>query len=205
MSLASQPVRQYYDRAATGYDASLRLFERWLLKDGRAWAASHAAGDVLEIGVGTGRNLPHYPTDIHLVGIDVSPAMLAIARERASGLRLDVDLREGDAQLLEFPDAHFDTVVCTLMLCSVADDRRAIAQMARVLKPGGRAVIVEHVRSPLWPVRMLERMLEPLMVRLECDHLLRDPVDHLEHYGLHIEVCERSAWGLLERTIARRM
>jgi ubiquinone/menaquinone biosynthesis C-methylase UbiE len=179
-------------------------FERWLVKDGRAWAASQAVGNVLEIGVGTGRNLPFYPTNIRLVGIEMSPAMLKIARDRASQLGLDVDLHEGDAQALAFPDGSFDTVLCTFVLCSVPDDRRAIAEIARVLKPGGRAVIVEHVRSPLWPVRMLEHVLEPIMLRLEYDHLLRDPVDHLEHNGLHIEVCLRNGWGLIERTLARK-
>jgi ubiquinone/menaquinone biosynthesis C-methylase UbiE len=200
----TQRVRAYYDREAPRYDASVGLFERWVLKDGRAWAASHAAGDVLEIGIGTGRNLQYYPPGVHLVAIEMSPAMLTIARERASHLGMEVDLREGDAQALALPDATFDTVVCTLALCSIPDDQRAIAEIARVLRPGGVAVLVEHVRSPVWPVRMLEHLFEPLMLRLECDHLLRDPVDYVEHYGLRIEVCERSAWGLLERTIARK-
>jgi ubiquinone/menaquinone biosynthesis C-methylase UbiE len=202
---SSQRVRAYYDREARNFDASMGPFERWLLKDGRAWAASHAVGDVLEIGIGTGRNLQYYPAGVHLVGVEMSPAMLAFARERASQLGMQVDLHEGDAEALAFPDASFDTVIGTVVLCSIPDDRRAIAEMARVLKPGGLAVLVEHVRSPVWPVRMLEHVLEPLMLRLECDHLLRDPVDHLEHYGLHIEVCERSGWGIMERTLARKM
>jgi ubiquinone/menaquinone biosynthesis C-methylase UbiE len=201
----SQRVRAYYDREASSYDASIGLFERWVMKDGRAWAASRAAGEVLEIGIGTGRNLQYYPAGVHLVAIEMSPAMLEVARSRASQLRIPVDLHEGDAQALVFPEATFDTVVCTLALCSIPDDQQAIAEIARVLKPGGLAVVVEHVRSPVWPVRMLERVFEPLMLRLECDHLLRDPVDHLERYGLRIETCERSAWGILERTLARKV
>jgi ubiquinone/menaquinone biosynthesis C-methylase UbiE len=201
----TERVRAYYDREARSYDASIGLFERWVMKDGRAWAASHASGEVLEIGIGTGRNLQYYPAGVHLVAIEMSPAMLEVARSRASQLGRAIDLREGDAQALAFPDATFDTVVCTLALCSIPDDQRAIAEMARVLKPGGLAVVVEHVRSPVWAVRMLERLFEPLLLRLECDHLLRDPVDHLEHYGLRIEVCERSAWGILERTLARKV
>jgi hypothetical protein len=76
--------------------------------------------------------------------------------------------------------------------------------MARLLRPGGRLILVEHVRSPIWPVRLVEQLLEPLMVRFENDHLLRDPLDHLADLGFRIETCERSKWGVMERLVARK-
>jgi ubiquinone/menaquinone biosynthesis C-methylase UbiE len=200
----TERVRAYYDQSANGYDSSIRLFERLLLADGRAWAASRARGDVLEIGIGTGRNLEFYPEATRLVGIDLSPGMLAIARRRAQDLGRAVDLRQGDAESLAFADAAFDTVVCTLVLCSVPDDRRVLAEVGRVLKRGGRVVLVEHVRSRVTPVRIVQQLLEPVMLRLENDHLLRDPVDHLPAYGFEIETCERTKWGIVERVIAHK-
>jgi ubiquinone/menaquinone biosynthesis C-methylase UbiE len=204
MMSKSDQVRAYYDRSAEKYDSSIRLSERLLLEDGRAWAASQARGDVLEIGVGTARNLAYYPPATRLVGVDVSSAMLAIARRRAQALGRAIDLRQGDAQSLALPDASFDTIVCTLVLCSVPDDQRALVEMERVLKPDGRLILLEHVRSSVWPVRLAQRILEPLLLWLEQDHLLRDPVDHLAGSGFEIEMCERLRWGIVERVVARK-
>lgn len=119
--------RRIWDKEAPRYDRTIRVMERLLFGDGRAWVASQAAGEVLEVAVGTGRNFPFYPAGVRLTGIDLSPRMLAIARARARRLGLDTDLREGDAQALPFPDASFDTIVCTLSLCNIPDDRRAVA------------------------------------------------------------------------------
>jgi ubiquinone/menaquinone biosynthesis C-methylase UbiE len=201
---ASDQVRAYYERTAHQYDASMRLTERLLLGNARAWAASQARGNVLEVGVGTGRNLPFYSDAASLVGIDLSPAMLQLARQRARDLAVSIDLREASAESLPFADNSFDCVVCTLTLCSVADDRRALSEMARVLRGGGRLILVEHVRSPVWAIRMIEHILEPLSVRHEQDHLLRDPMDYLPAAGLQVESCERTKLGIIERVVARK-
>ena len=89
------------------------------------------------MAIGTGRNLPHYPADVSVTGIELSPAMLAIARQRAADLGVDVDLRTGDAHALPFDDAAFDTVVCALSLCAIPDPATAIGEMRRVLVPAG--------------------------------------------------------------------
>ena len=130
--------------------------------------------------------------------------MLEIARERARVLNRDADLRVGDAQALDFPDERFDSVVCTLSLCTIPDDRAALAEVRRVLRPGGRFLLLEHVRSPVLPIRVAERLLEPLMLRFEGDHLLREPLDHLHAEGFEIERLERSKLGIVERVAARR-
>lgn len=80
-------VRRCWDRYADHYDQTIGFFERWMLADGRAWVASRARGDVLEIGIGTGRNLPYYPPDVRLTGVDLSPEMLERARQRAERAR----------------------------------------------------------------------------------------------------------------------
>jgi len=138
----SERLRRYWDKHAPKYDKQVASFERWFLGDGRQWVCSQATGEVLEVAIGTGRNLPFYPEGIRLTGIDFSPAMLELARRQADQLGRRVDLRLGDAQALELPDAAFDTVVCTLSLCAIPDERRAVAEMKRVLRPGWPAAAV---------------------------------------------------------------
>jgi ubiquinone/menaquinone biosynthesis C-methylase UbiE len=159
---------------------------------------------VLEIAVGTGRNLSFYPDAISLTAIEFSPEMLELARARAERLGREVDLRLGDAERLEFEDARFDTVVCTLALCTIPDPARAVAEARRVLRGGGRFVALEHVRSPALPVRGVQRLLDPLSVRFEGDHLVREPLEYLRAAGFELEHLERSKWGIVERAIARK-
>src|SRR3989442_301145 len=109
----TERVRQIWEKAAPRFDRQMGFWERVLFSGGREWACSQASGDVLEIAVGSGRNFPYYPRDVRLTGIELSPAMLELARSRAAELGLGADLRLGDAQALEFPDKSFDTVICT--------------------------------------------------------------------------------------------
>jgi ubiquinone/menaquinone biosynthesis C-methylase UbiE len=204
-SREAERVGRVYERIAATYDRRLRFWDRVLdFPAGREWVCSQAVGDVLEIGIGTGQNLPYYPDGVRLTGVEFSPAMLELARRRASELGREVDLRIGDAQALDFPDQSFDAVVCTLSLCTIPDDRKAVAESRRVLRPGGRLLLLEHVRSPLLPIRVGQRLLEPLMLRLEADHLLRDPADYLAEAGFEIGRLERSRWGIVERVVARK-
>lgn len=136
--------------------------------------------------------------------MELSLAMLAVARRRVTAVSVAARLCEGDAQALAFPDASFDVVVSTLTLCTIPDDRRAVAEAARVLRPGGRLLLLEHVRSPLAPVRLVQRLLDPLFTRLAGDHLLRDPLDYLGAEGFTVEEADRSRWGLVERLAAHR-
>jgi len=130
--------------------------------------------------------------------------MLAIGRRRAERLGRRVDLRLGDAQALEFPDESFDAVVCTLGLCTIPEPRRAVAEARRVLRPAGRLLLLEHVRSPVRAVRVVQHLLDPLSVRFAADHLTREPLDGLGTEGFEIERVERSKWGIVERVAARK-
>jgi ubiquinone/menaquinone biosynthesis C-methylase UbiE len=136
--------------------------------------------------------------------VELSPEMLTIGRKRAEQLGREADLRVGDVQDLDFPDESFDTVVCTLGLCTIPDPRKAINEAHRVLRPGGKLILLEHVRSPSLPVRTIERALEPLSVRFQADHLTREPLDYLKAEGFEVERLERSKWGIVERVLARR-
>jgi ubiquinone/menaquinone biosynthesis C-methylase UbiE len=200
----TERVRRIQDKEAPRYDRQISFFERILFGDGREWVCSQAEGEVLELAAGTARNLPYYPREVRVTGVELSPEMLAIGHRRAKALGREVDIRLGDVQELEFPDASFDTVVCTLGLCTIPDDRKAVAEARRVLRPGGRLLLMEHVRSPSRAVRAIQRLLDPLMVRFEGDHLLREPLDHLIAEGFEIEQVERSKWGIVERVAARR-
>src|SRR5712675_1234982 len=109
----AEELRHYWDKHASSYDREMAFLERWLFEGGREWVCRQAVGDVLEVAIGTGRNLPFYAPDVRLTGVEFSPAMLEIARERASALDRQVDLRLGDAQALDLTDATFATVLCT--------------------------------------------------------------------------------------------
>lgn len=198
----NERTRQFWDRFAPQYDRQMRLPDRFLFPDGRAWAPGQSAGDVLEVGVGTGLNMPWYPEGIRFTGVDLSPGMLAIARRRARELGLDADLREASADALPFDDASFDTVLSTITMCSVADERGAIAEMSRVLRPGGRLILSDHVASDRRWAMAIERALEPLTLRVACDYLTRRPLPLVEEAGLAVERSERFRAGVVERLTA---
>jgi ubiquinone/menaquinone biosynthesis C-methylase UbiE len=200
----TERVRLLQDKEAPRYDRQMGFFDRVLFEGGRDWACSRVEGEVLEIAVGTGRNLPHHRDDITLTGIELSPEMLNIAKERAQELGHTADLRVGDAQALDFPDGSFDSCLCTLALCTIPNPGAAVREVYRVLRPGGRFALLEHVRSPARPVRGVQRAIEPLSVRFAADHLTREPLEYLHAVGFEVEEMERSKWGIVERVLARR-
>jgi ubiquinone/menaquinone biosynthesis C-methylase UbiE len=197
-------LRRYWDTHSANYDKQMGFFDRHLFADSRRWVCSRAAGHILEVAVGTGLNLPFYDQQVRLTGIDFSPAMLAIARDRARQVGRVADLQEADALALPFSDASFDTVVCTFSLCAVPDDRRAVAEMSRVLRPGGLLLLADHIAGSAWPVRMVQRALELFTVPLQGEHFTRRPLRHVQAAGFHIEERERFKLGITERLAARK-
>src|SRR5512132_3840788 len=197
-------VRRIFDKQAPKYDKSMARFERLLFSGNREWACSRAEGDVLEIAAGTARNLPFYPEGVRVTGVELSPEMAALGRERAEDLGRAIDLRVGDAEALDFPDESFDTVVCTYGLCTIPDDAAAVREAKRVLRPGGRILLAEHVRSPNPAVRAIQRLLDPLAHRFGGDHLLREPLEHLAAEGFEVEEVRRAKAGWVELVAARK-
>lgn len=197
-------LRRKWDRHAGSYDQEIDFLDRRLFGDSRYWVCSRAVGQTLEVAIGTGLNLAHYPDGVRLTGVDWSPAMLDIARRRADELNRDVDLRRGDAQDLEFPDTSFDTVVCTFSLCAIPDDRRALREMARVLRPGGLLLLADHVKATRWYARVAQLFIELVTVPLGGEHFRRRPINHVWAMGFTVEEHQRFKLGIVERFAARK-
>jgi ubiquinone/menaquinone biosynthesis C-methylase UbiE len=196
--------RRVWDKSAPSYDKQIAFFERIWFGGGREWLTQRVEGRVLEVAIGTGLNLPHYPADATITGIELSPAMLAIARQRAADLGRDVDLREGDAEHLPFDDASFDTVVCALSLCTIPDPGAAIREMRRVLTPGGRLLLLDHIRSTWPPIHAAQWLLERLTIRAAGEHFTRRQLPLLQAAGFEIVEVERLKAGTVERVLARK-
>jgi len=196
-------VRRSWAKQAPRYDKSIGFFERRVFgSEHREWACSRATGDTLEVAIGTGLNVAHYPDEVKLTGVDLSPEMLAIARERTSGLSREVDLQQGDAHALPFENATFDTVVCTYSLCNIPDARLAVAEMRRVLRPGGKLILVDHIRSAVKPILWLQKAVEFFTRRLEGEHMTRRPLEHVRAEGFDVQVRNRLRAGVVERLVA---
>ncbi|MDK1474501.1 class I SAM-dependent methyltransferase [Streptomyces sp. 549] len=196
--------RAHWDRSAAFYDTNMKLWDRLLFSGQREWACGRAVGQVLEVAIGTGRNLPFYPDGLPLTGIDVSGRMLELARARADGLRREVDLRQADAHQLPFEDASFDTVVCTLSLCAIPDVDQAVREIHRVLRDGGRFVSVDHVVSPHWLLRRMQGGIERFSVPSAGEHLRRRPIGNVRAAGFVIEESARLRGGHVERLHATK-
>jgi len=192
--------QRYWDRKSSTYDKEMDYWDRRLFRDSRQWACGQASGDVLEVAVGTGLNLPFYPEDVTLTGIDLSDRMLDLARRRGRPATLE----QADAHALPFADASFDTVVCTFGLCAIPDVDIAVTEMVRVLRPGGRLILVDHVASTSRLIRAGQWLLERVTVPLAGEHWLRRPLRQVEARGLDVERRERFARGLVERLVARK-
>lgn len=193
-----------WDKAAGGYDRQIAFFERVQFAGGREWLGERARGRVLEIAVGTGRSLEYYDRRTTVTGIDLSPAMLAIARERAETLGRDVELIEGDAANLPAGDESFDTVVCALALCTIPDPRRAIAEMKRVLVPGGQLLLLDHIGSSWPPIYALQWVAEQITTRLAGEHFTRRQLPLVRAAGFDIVEVNRLKAGTVERIHATR-
>jgi ubiquinone/menaquinone biosynthesis C-methylase UbiE len=191
--------KRVWDKSAPSYDKQIAFFEKIWFGGGREWLGERANGRILEVAIGTGRNLPHYPAGATITGIELSPAMLAIARQRAAGLGPDVDLHEGDAEHLPFADASFDAVVCALSLCTIPGPATAISEMKRVLVPGGRLLLLDHIASTWPPVYTAQWLLERITIRAAGEHFTRRQLPLVHAAGFQIIETERLKAGTVER------
>jgi len=182
------------------YDGCMAVFDALGLARLRRSLVDEAQGRILEVGCGTGRNLPLYPPKSNVVALDHDGAVLRRARQRAPGTACVV----ARAEALPFADASFDTVVSGLVFCSVADPARALAEIRRVLRPDGRLCMLEHVRhaSPRWAA--LQDWITPLWVRLSggC-HPNRDTESAVVRAGFDIDQQSRASRSVLRRFSAR--
>ena len=160
----------------------------------RPRVVQHARGRTLEIGAGTGLNFAYYADDVELVAIEPDPHMLRRARARAERLGRAVELVQTGAEALPFEDDSFDTVVATWVFCTIPDAAGAAAEVARVLKPGGVLLFVEHVHSDHAPAWAVQHAINPAWKQMAggCQ-LVREPVALLEEAGL--EIRDLRPWG----------
>jgi ubiquinone/menaquinone biosynthesis C-methylase UbiE len=202
--LSKEALQQKYDQAARWYDPAETMLD-WLgLGHLRHELLQKASGDVLEVAVGTGKNLPHYPRGCAITAIDLSPEMLNVARKRADRLDLDATFQVMDAEALDFPDGSFATVVSTLSTCTFPNPVKALREMARVCRPGGKVLLLEHGRSSRPRLaRFQDRRAEGFSKPLGC-HWNREPLELLRHAGLTTVTARRTFFGVLHTVEATR-
>jgi ubiquinone/menaquinone biosynthesis C-methylase UbiE len=199
-----EQIRAAYDNKAATYDRTAGRSEHLMLGDFRRRFGAELTGSTLEIAIGSGLNLPYYTSAVtRAVGIDLSHEMLEQARSRAAEVGRPIDLLQMDAQQLAFPDGRFDTVAISLSLCTVPDPAAALREMARVCRPDGTIVLLEHVLSPIWPVAVLERLFSPLQERVIGCHLDRQTIDLARTLGFRIDREERRLASVIRLVIAR--
>ena len=180
-------IERVYDRDAPRFNTHLWLLERMLISRLRRRLLSTARGRVLEVGVGTGLNLPYYPAVCTVTAVDISEGMLAQARKAALRLGISVTFMRMDAEALLFADESFDTVVATLTLCTVPNPLRALQEMRRVVRSDGRVLLLEHTVSANPVLKVLQKLFTPLTVRRVGCHLDRNTVATATEAGLKVE------------------
>jgi len=200
----TERIRRLYDDRAATYDRSLGIAERIMLGQLRQAYGALLRGETLEVGVGSGLNIPFYSPDVtRAVGVDLSEEMLRYARERASQLDIPFTLVRADAEALPFPDASFDTVAISLALCTIPDPAKALLELGRVCRPGGRIVMLEHVRSTARPLAALQRVLSPLNERAIGCHLDRDTFGLVRSLGFLIDETHSRLFDSVRLVVAR--
>jgi ubiquinone/menaquinone biosynthesis C-methylase UbiE len=192
-----EEIRRKYNKFARWYNLAEGIPELLGLRKLRRELLQRGSGKILEVAVGTGKNLRFYPTDRPIIAVDSSPNMLDIARQRAKKLGIDVSFLLMDAENLAFPDRSFDTVVDSLSLCTFPDPLIALKEMARVCRSEGRILLLEHGRSDSeWLGRWQDRRADKHAKQL-CCHWNREPLDLVRQAGLKLISARRTFFGIL--------
>lgn len=203
---ATEAAIKRYNRIAPLYDlmefsAELAGYEQWR----RLLWGKVVGNKILEVGVGTGKNFPHYPKGAEITAIDFSEKMLKRASTKAGRLGTRVNLLQMDVQSLIFEDDTFDTVLDSFVFCSVPDPILGLREVARVCKPEGKVLMLEHVLSANRIIAQLMNLANPIVVRLMGANINRRTVDNVTHSGLVVEQVTDLAAGIFKLIEARKM
>ncbi len=200
--LTHREISQKYDRFARWYDWVEGIPEVLGVNRLRQATMQRASGKVLEVAIGTGKNLPYYPSGCRIIGVDASRAMLAVAQKRASRLQLEISFLLANAEVLPFADETFDTVVSSLSTCTFPDPVAALKEMARVCRRTGKVLLLEHGRSDRdWLARFQDRTADRHAKQLGC-HWNRNSLDLVRRAGLKINEAQRVFFGIFSQVEA---
>ncbi len=200
---ATAAVKRSYDRFAHLYDFMEQRSSRFRVWREMLWAKVEGK-HILEVGVGTGGSFAYYPADIKVTGFDVSEKMLAKAREKAKGKAVEGRLLLMDAQNLGFRDKSFDTVVVSLVFCTIPDPIKGLKEIARVLKPNGKVVLLEHVLISNIYLALIMQAVNPFTRGLFGENFNRKTVENVAKSGLLIEKVTEAGWGIFKLIEARK-
>lgn len=199
IKFSTQELSQKYDRFAQWYDWVEGIPELLGLSRMRRQLLRRGSGKILEVAVGTGKNLRFYPPRCRVVAVDASGEMLNIARRRAAGLSTEILFLLADAEALPFSAKSFDTVVSSLSTCTFPNPVGALQEMVRVCKPLGQVLLLEHGRSDReWLGRWQDRHADKFAKPLGC-HWNREPLALTKNAGLNIVISRRSFFGIFHR------
>ena len=184
MKSNSDQIKHRYNRIAPIFDAMEGILELFFFRRWREIIWGKAEGqNILEVGVGTGKNFPYYPQGAKITAIDFSEKMLAKAQQKHELNGLNVDLQLMDVQALEFADNSFDTVIATFVFCSVPEPAQGLKELYRVCKPGGKVILLEHVLSSNVFFAKLMNFLNPVIVTMVGANINRKTVETVSQSG----------------------
>lgn len=195
--MSKEQIRQSYDDLASGYSQAMWVENNVLgVKRLRRKLMSRASGKILDVACGTGENFPYFEHATDVIGVDLSPAMLAVARQRANQLGVAIECHLMDAEMLEFPDHVFDTVVSALSTCTFPDPVAALREMGRVCAADGRILLLEHGRSRWkWLSHYQDHQAHHHFQKAGC-RWNQEPSALIEEAGLRIISVERRFLGV---------
>lgn len=201
---STKKIRGTYNKIAWLFDLVESPLERRKFAAWRRMLHREVVGpQVLEAGAGTGKNLAYYRQGLHYTAIDLSSAMLEKAQEKADREKIPVNLVEMDIQDLKLPDNHFDTVFATFVFCSVPNPVTGLSELRRVCKPGGKLLLLEHVRPKDEFKGRIFDLINPLTASLMGENINRQIIKYLTIAGWRIEEIEDLAKGVVYFFVAR--
>lgn len=182
MKKTTNKIKERYNRISKIYN----IMDHMIRSSWRKEILSDLKGEILEVGVGTGANFEYYPMNVNVTGIDFSPKMLEIAHSKTPKSKAKIKLIEMDIEQMKFPDNSFDIVISSCVFCSVPNPIEGFKEIRRVVKPEGKIIMLEHMRSENAAVGKILDLTNPFTVRLTGANVNRETIKNLEAAGLKL-------------------